>query len=271
MKKLSKIAMYVLIVMGIINFQACQKEELETEPLSSSEQSGLELKSRTLNTFYSSTVPLGAGVARAWITVSKNGDPVAVGVNLSEKALLNLPGHMQNHVLMLPTNKGNNFYTHVLLDWNPAGHEPPGIYDTPHFDFHFYIIPNEDRLEIPFLADDFMDTTPEAEYIPESYIQLPGIVPAMGAHWANFNSPELNGGTFTQTFLWGSYDGEFIFWEPMITLDYLLTNPDVTFPIPQPDKYKRDGWYPASYKIKYSPVPGTYTIAITDLIYHEAE
>jgi hypothetical protein len=31
----------------------------------------------------------------------------------------------------------------VGLNWNPHGHIPPGVYDLPHFDFHFYIEPIE--------------------------------------------------------------------------------------------------------------------------------
>ncbi|MDD4108926.1 MAG: hypothetical protein PHH93_09415 [Prolixibacteraceae bacterium] len=124
---------------------------------------------------------------------------------------------------------------------------------------------------IPFLAPDIMDISPADEYIPQLYMQLPGLVQEMGAHWFNVTSPELNGETFTQTFLWGSYDGEFVFWEPMVTLDYQLTNPDEIFPVLQPASYQRDGWYPNSYKISYSPVPGEYTIAITDMVFREGE
>ena len=31
-------------------------------------------------------------------------------------------------------------YKFVQFDWNPAGHEPAGVYDLPHFDFHFYTV-----------------------------------------------------------------------------------------------------------------------------------
>ncbi len=48
-----------------------------------------------------------------------------------------------------------------------------------------------------------------------------GGVPQMGAHWVDVTSPELNGSTFAQTFIYGSYDGQVNFYEPMITLDFL--------------------------------------------------
>ena len=31
-------------------------------------------------------------------------------------------------------------YKFIELDWNPAGHEPAGVYTLPHFDYHFYKI-----------------------------------------------------------------------------------------------------------------------------------
>ena len=35
----------------------------------------------------------------------------------------------------------------VLLNWTPHGHIPPGVYDTPHFDVHFYLDSIENTLE----------------------------------------------------------------------------------------------------------------------------
>ena len=46
----------------------------------------------------------------------------------------------------------------------------------------------------------------------------------MGAHWLDITSPELNQEnpkSFTQTFIYGSYDGKVIFMEPMITKAFM--------------------------------------------------
>jgi len=42
-------------------------------------------------------------------------------------------------MVQLPQQHASAF-KFVELDWNPGGHEPAGVYDTPHFDFHFYTI-----------------------------------------------------------------------------------------------------------------------------------
>lgn len=263
MKHLVKLSLIALMGIGI-TLQSCQKEE-------STRQGEGDLKSQGTNTFYGSTVPFAGGTARAWIQVdgNGNGDPIAVGIDLSENALENLPDEPVAIVLDLPKNKGGNFYTHMLVDWNPHGHLP--IYGAPHFDFHFYIIPNEERLQIGE-NDPEMNILPAEQYRPPLYMNIPGGVPQMGAHWIDLLSPEIAGtGEFTQTFIWGSYDGSFIFFEPMITTEFLLTHPNETYPLRQPEAYETDGWYATDYSINYTTRPGKYTVALRNLVHHEAE
>lgn len=247
----------VLLVVGVILLlQACQKDGKF---------------SPSLKTFYSPTVPVGNGVASAWISQNIDGEPVAVGVNLSEKALENLPSEPSEYVLLLPKNKGKNFYTLVQINWNPQGHEPAHVYDLPHFDVHFYIIPNEERMAIgPNDLAQFANA-PASQYIPDHYLQIPGGVPQMGAHWADLLSPEFNGGVFTKTYIWGTYDGKVTFWEAMITNDYLLSHPNDLITLRQPVAYQRDGYYATQYKVSYSDSPKGYTVALTNLVYHVGE
>ena len=262
----------MLLVAGAISLlQACQKDDqfsAEPDTVALKKAGFLNNPDRT---FYSPTLPIGNGVARAWVTENISGEPVAVGINLSETVLDNLPGEPAMFTFTLPKNKGENFYTLVGLDWNPHGHEPPHVYDLPHFDVHFYIIPDEERLEIPFIAPPLLDKAPDPQYIPDLYMLTPGVVPQMGAHWVDVTSPEFSGGTFTRTFIWGSYDGELIFWEPMVTRDYLLTKPDEIINLRQPAAYQKDGYYATQYCVSYSARPKQYTIALLNLQYHEGK
>ncbi len=213
---------------------------------------------------------MGNGTARAWVQVNGNGngDPVAVGIDLSEKALENLGDQDAQFVLQFPPNKGGYFYKHMLVDWNPHGHPPAGIYDVPHFDFHFYWISNEERLQIGPNGAPGFDSLPASQYVPPFYVRIPGYVVQMGTHWADVLAPEFNGGTFTKTFILGSWNGEFVFDEPMITMDYLLSHPDATTPVRQPSAFKRDGWYPTEYRVMYSTNPNHYTITLQNLTFH---
>lgn len=260
----------MLAMVILFGLPACQNDV--TDDLSSLKSASSELKKADMNVFYSAAQPLGKGVAKAWVQVDKMGDPMAVGVNLSAKALVDLPDEIVQMVFELPKTKGHHFYTHALVDWNPHGHEPPGVYDLPHFDFHFYTLSNEERMDIPFMdPETYTDPAPAGMYVPANYIELPGLVPAMGAHWVDVTSPELNGSVFTHTFIWGSYGGHFIFWEPMITHDYLMGMPDDVIDIPQPEAFETSGWYAKNYIIKYSEKPDQYTVALTNLMYHEGQ
>jgi len=269
MTKILKITVWSLVMVAILGLGSCQDSDFSDQEDAINASS--ELKKADMNVFYSSTQPLGGGVVRAWVQVDKAGNPMAVGVNLSAKALMNLPEEVVQLALELPKTKGHHFYTHALVDWNPGGHPPLNVYTIEHFDFHFYILSNEERMDIPFRnPDTYMDPAPANMYIPENYFQTGGLEPEMGAHWIDLTSPEFNGGTFTKTFIWGSYQGHFIFWEPMITLEYLMGNPDDVIPIPQPEAFETAGWYATDYVIKYSENPDEYTVALVNLEYHNA-
>lgn len=81
-------------------------------------------------------------------------------------------------------------------------------------------------------------------------------VPRMGVHWLEIASPELQDPVspdhhaFTYTFIHGSWNGKFIFDEPMITRAFLLTQPDLTLPLSQPAQFTRPGYYPTNYRIQ---------------------
>jgi hypothetical protein len=262
---------YLLFAAGLVTLlQACQKDHQFDSYSDRHHRSNHEFKGDHTNKFYSSSLPMGNGVIRAWVSQNALGEPVSVGVSFSEKALENLPTEPAQFVLLLPKNKGMNFYTHALVDWNPQGHEPDPLYTVPHFDFHFYIIPNEEREAIgPNDLAQFANA-PDLKYIPDHYFQIPGGVPQMGAHWADLLSPEFSGSPFTKTFILGTYDGKVIFWEPMITRAYLLTQPDEFVTVRQPQAFQTDGYYATGYNIVYSEKPKEFTVSL-DLEYHEGE
>jgi len=273
MKRTSK-GLALLLAAGILAFlQACQKDDgfVNESAVNPKNGQAIENSARPERTFYSSARHIGNGRVQAWVTENREGEPVSVGLTLSVGALDNLPGEMTGVVMELPQDRGKGFYTFVMLDWNPQGHEPPQIYGLPHFDVHFYIIPDEERLAMsPDKVAEF-GNLPAPGYVPMGYFPAPGFVPFMGVHWLDGASPELGGATFTKTFIWGSYDGEFVFWEPMMTRDYLLTRPTDVIDLPQPASFKRDGWYPMKYEISYSRAGNEYNIALRDLQFRQGQ
>lgn len=71
----------------------------------------------------------------------------------------------------------------------------------------------------------------------------------MGAHWVDVTTPELNGQPFTQTFLYGSYNGKVAFYEPMITKAFIDANASFERTFGIPTKYKTSGYYPTKMRI----------------------
>jgi hypothetical protein len=210
--------------------------------------------------FKGTEVSIGNGKAWSWIKTGKGNKPEAIGVTLTKDALTNLPGghghaHGTPFVLQLPHEKKSlTPFDHIGMDWNPNGHEPDHIYDKPHFDFHFYIQPLAERLAIPTYEQDsakFKDN-PGNDYFPATYRNFGGGVPQMGAHWVDVTSPELNPtkpAPFTQTFIYGSYNGKVTFMEPMITKKFIEENDQFERDIPQPAKFQKSGYYPTKMRI----------------------
>ena len=231
--------------------------------------------SSAAGTFFGTTQTLGRGTVRSWVTLDKDGKPAAIGVTISEAALKTAPTELPSGQpgvefnLALPAEAAATAFDHIGFGWNPRGHEPEKIYDVPHFDLHFYTITPAERARITAQGDDLAKTyrEPSAEYAPVGYILAPGTaVPNMGAHWINPKAGEFQGAAFTRTFLYGNYDGQIIFYEPMITKAFLETQVNVAEHIKLPAKYAKPGYYPTRYSIKYDPVNKEYVVALEGMV-----
>lgn len=241
-------------------------------------ESGQAALSDPQRVVYGEAVPLGNGTARSYL-VLENGAPAELGVALSEAALTGLPTNdseggvtmpdgMKTFEFELPLPSENpTAYQTATLDWNPGGHEPPGIYDVPHFDFHFYTITSEQRHAIHPGDARFMEKAavfPAAEYLPAGYV-MPELnpIPMMGLHWVDPKSPELSGQPFEKTFIYGTWDGQLIFAEPMVTRAFLESKPDFSAPINVPERQVRPGLYPSSYVVRWDEPAKEYRVAVS--------
>ena len=227
-------------------------------------------------TYVGDAKSLGNGGAYAFITLD-DGEPTSIGVSLDELALSGLSSHeTQDIALPLPTTVAVAPFNHVALNWNPHGHEPDGVYTIPHFDFHFYMVSEAELNEIDPARADFADKAakmPEGRYIPAGYIQTPGAVPRMGAHWVDPTSPEFTNQGFSRTFIYGFWDAQMNFLEPMITKSFIesvkaMDGQSVQFAIPQPQAFARPGYYPTHYSIRYNANRASFLITLEGLTEH---
>lgn len=221
------------------------------------------------------------GKAWTWVETDKNKKPLRVGISIDDQAMNTLDPGMSgahghdmmnplNHLsLAFPKDVADFPFVHALVDWNPNGHEPAGIYDKPHFDFHFYTTSEEERKAIPLFEQDSakFKNFPAKGYMPANYVPAPGGIPQMGAHWIDLSTDELNGKPFTQTFLYGSYDGKLTFYEPMITKAFIDANPKFERILPIPSKFAKAGYYPT--KMLVEKINGVTNVTLENFVYRK--
>ena len=232
--------------------------------------------SEKYNTFYGPQVQMGNGHVRTWVNITHDGKPLAIGVEMTDGALTNLPqdpSDMEAATWDLRLHQKAAAVTpfdHVVIDWNVNGHPPVGIYNLPHFDFHFYKISLATQNTIPPYEVDpsGFDLPIPSGYLPPMYVRIPGGVPQMGAHWFDPTSPEWNGQVFTSTFIYGTYNSDVTFMEPMVTLATLKSGNTIQNPIPQPMYFDPSHtYYPTQYSIWQDPANGRHYVSLNNMVW----
>jgi hypothetical protein len=241
----TRLALLALCVAATATFVACSDDT--TAP-----------KTRELD---GPAVSVGNGTARLYV-LENGSTPTSIGIELSEEALSGLPDSMAMWDLPLPADVSASPWDHAMLNWNPQGHPPPHVYDLPHFDFHFYTIPTGEQMAIPGGPD---TETVAPQYVPQDYASEIESVPAMGVHWADTLAAEYHGHTFDRTFIYGFFQRQMVFVEPMVTVDYLLSHPNASMIVKQPASYQQSGRYPSFYSVRWDPAQRTYRIALDSL------
>jgi hypothetical protein len=250
---------------------------------------------------------LGNGTVASYAEFDKSGAPKAIGVVFSAGALDALPtapsdGHRcfdanndgvidlatecsmwHERVLPVPSEAGRRTdvpFKWALLNWNPHGHIPAGVYDKPHFDVHFYIesIENIFALQrgtcgLEFLrCDQFALASKPVprNYVPPNFQDVGAAGPAMGNHLLDPRTSEFHGEPFTRTWIYGIYDARVIFYEDMVARSYILSKPDECFPIKSPEAVALAGYYPTRSCVRYAPGKDEYTVSIEDFVLRKA-
>lgn len=178
----------------------------------------------------------------------------------------------------------NSPFTYLLVNWNPMGHMPPHVYDLPHFDIHFYLNENDERLAIrpgpcPALVncEDYTlgKLLPAAKYRTADHVDLDAIEPGMGNHLIDTTGPEFHGERFTHAYIHGSWNSHLTFLEPMVTHEWFAglvdgTRSDACFVTKQPQAWEVSGWYPTSYCLRYRENRDELTASLEGFVYRQA-
>jgi hypothetical protein len=224
---------------------------------------------------------LGNGTVKTYVTLNDGGQPTEVGVRLTPTALEGLPQSGTTLMIDFPDQATDTAFDHVMLNWNPQGHEPPELFGRPHFDFHFDMVDmatmeaiNPDDAAYAAKAEHL----PEAKYVPQDYAVAPGppvaaqAVPNMGVHLVDSSDTSLVPGQydFTQIVINGVWDGRYTFIEPMITRDWLMTESSLEQPLKQPEAYQEAGYYPTTYAVHVDEQTKEYVVSLRGLTMRDA-
>lgn len=250
------------------------------------------------------TIPYGKGTATTYAEFERDGRPKAIGVAWSAGAFDGLPDGSDmhhcaapdgatgqqpkciptfEHVLPLPdavARRADVPFKWVLLNWNPHGHIPPGVYDVPHFDVHFEMVPIAEIFAIEsgtcgpegVRCDQFaIGKKPvPSNYVPADFRDVDAVVPAMGNHLIDLTGPEFAKQPFTHSFIYGVYDGKVIFYEQMVSRAFLLGKPDGCTPIKSPRAVAVSGYYPTLTCQRHDARTGESMASLEHFVHREA-
>ncbi|HEY3266087.1 MAG TPA: hypothetical protein VGM37_04115 [Armatimonadota bacterium] len=207
------------------------------------------------------------GEVRTYARVAADGEVVEVGFELPMDAIKSPPAMMgpgpagSQQPLDWPSIvRQQTWFNHLEIHWNPNGHEP-AIFMVPHFDFHFYHMPEAEVWGIQGIDP----LPPDSAHLPAGYI-YPGPaagVPQMGVH--TFNPAEITP-PFRAVMIAGFWDGQMNFVEPMITRERLLTRQSFTLPVPRPAFIDATNRFPTTMRAVYQPRLNTYYIGFADFV-----
>ena len=258
---------------------------------------------------YGAPVNMGRGTIRTYVAFDGAGSPMELGILMGRDAFDGLPARRSttgrcfdmngngriddsgecegdyDYDLALPlivSSRSDIPFRWVGVNWQVHGHVPPGIYDLPHFDFHFYLVSEEAVRGIGTgPCGIFMDcahferaTQPVPQkYVDHRHVNVGAAVAAMGNHLIDTTAPEFAKPPrkFTHTWIFGAYDGRITFYEPMITHEFFMSRPNICTPIKQPQAWQIAGYYPTRYCIRFHQRANKYTVSLEGFENRKAE
>ena len=93
--------------------------------------SSASTKATGSGTVFGPSQPLGNGTVKTYVTLDDAGQPTEVGLRLTPAAMDGLPqdtGPANLVMLAFPDEAAGTAFNHVMLNWNPQGHDPIALF-----------------------------------------------------------------------------------------------------------------------------------------------
>ena len=218
-------------------------------------------------TYYGESKPFGGDSIRSWIKTDVNGNPSSIGVSFKQSAFAKLEGQDDSmFMMMLPTSGAMMLaspFDHIEVDWSKKGDTDPP-YNVSHFDVHCFAVDMASQNGV-MAGMDNMTMMMDTMLIPHGYEMMMDAEAMMGVH-AMDTTDHTN--PFNHTCMYGFYHGDLYFMEPMIAKTYLDSKTNFSADIKQPTKFKKSGWYPTKYYVRYDSNINEYQISIDNFVQH---
>jgi hypothetical protein len=221
------------------------------------------------------TVVDGSAVATWAIISKKNGVVMAAGATVPVSLAETMPARGSGPAgafasLEFPAVvQETTYFNHLEIHSQPNGHPaPPGSVNpdrnrVPHFDYHFYGIPEADVFNIPGATPPLPPVAPDR--LPAGYMQPGPSEPQMGRHsapqWSLADPGPLS------TIVLAGYlpdASQMHFVEPMISREVLLEQQDLSLNVPMPQTFDRDTRYPTTFEVVFKG--GAHHFIFSDFI-----
>jgi len=258
----------ILLIGLLFVFFSCDKDEFTNN---GSGESASESKGVINQVFYGDEVVVGNGIVNSWLILNEFGRPLEIGIEMTPQVLENLPvdaDFKEQAVIPLPKYAAETTaFDHIRVIWNPESFSTIEGFNNPHFSIYFFMLPEDKRMDIPEWSEETdakFSNYPPKNHMPFDYAPIEkgsGSFATIGRHWLSNNNKTLNDHTLT----FGTYDGSFIFINPVVTLDFLKSGKTFTDTYPQGVSYPLNNLLPREYNI-YTNEKGNHFISLANFI-----
>jgi hypothetical protein len=249
------LALAVITVLGFVGRQEARPDDSDGNTISEYAE-----KAQGVRLIWGERTVVDGSPIATWALLDPHDDTVlAAGVTFSQDLADEMPepgdgpdGAIASLEFPAVVQEATFLY-HIEIQSNPHGHEaPPGSVNpdrnrVPHFDFHFYSIPEEQVWLIPAQAPPLPKVA--ADYLPAGYTQPGPSILQMGRHAAplwSLADPDPLTAVMLAGFL---PDGSRMhFLEPMISQEVLLSEQDFTLDVPMPKLFGSKMLYPTQFQ-----------------------
>ena len=220
------------------------------------------------------TKTFGSAQMSTWAKIDSAGGVLEAGAIIPLSIIRSMPNAGDGPAGAIATLKypaavvAKTFFNTLVVQSNMMGH-PGAYYSTPHFDFHFYQVPEATIRSWTALGGDPLSQSPTVS-LPAGYVMEPNFVPEMGTHAITQEDMASMDATrvFIKTMIQGYFAGKPIFVEPMVTQELMLSKESFTLPVPRPDRFglAAPTLYPTKFQADYDAAKDAYIFTYSNFI-----